>query len=118
MTQRPPRYVVDYESVARTSNPLEVIELLVDRTAAPNFWRDSWCIRCEHWASEKGEERPVRPYAPNPLDGCAGCVLSHLDESPAYVAEQEERKKQRASRPRQVVRPQTLVEFYHQRKGA
>lgn len=103
---QPPRYLVDYESIAYGRiDPLLVVEELVDRTAHPNFWRDGCCRTCEHW---HGKGRPSRPFAENPLGpegGCDGCVLSHLDENPAWLAERAEELRQRtrpAPRPRRT----------------
>lgn len=107
----PPRYVVDYEAVAQTGNPLDVIELLVDRLSRPGFNRDTQCWRCVNWDCRKGGDRPRRPYSEDPLDTCSGCVLSHLDESEEH---QEREREREAAPPRpRLVRPRTLVEYYH-----
>lgn len=119
MSELPPRYLVDYESVGRSDNPLEAIEQLVDRMARPNFWRGPACAQCENWTAKEGEDRPIRPFAPDPLEGCAGCVLSYLDVNPAWAeAKAEEVRRRREERPPRsgLIRPRTLVEHYHQRK--
>lgn len=91
-----PRYVVDYEAISYTTHdPIAVIEELVDRTRslAPGFRRERWCAGCENW---DGRGKPSRLFAADPLGpggGCAGCVLSHLDENPAWLAEQARRPK-------------------------
>jgi len=109
-----PRYVVDYESIAHGhSDPLLVIEELVDRVGdRPDFWRGPYCRGCEHW---DGKDRPARPFADNPLGpagGCAGCVLSHLDVNPEWLAEHAEEIRRRSQAGRRRALPEVGVARY------
>lgn len=77
-----PTYALDHEAIAyRYSDPLGVVEIVVDATARPGWNRDSLCFNCEHWNPKKGLLKfPSRPGADDPTTSCNGCLFSYLDE--------------------------------------
>lgn len=70
------KWVMDHESIARRSNALDIVELLVDRMD-PRHWQFpfSKCVDCETGMIISAE----RPYADTPGTSCNGCIYSHLD---------------------------------------
>lgn len=78
-----PTYALDHEAISyRYSDPLSVVEVIVDATARPGWNRDSLCWQCENWNPRKGLLNfPGRPGADDPTTSCNGCLFSHLDET-------------------------------------
>lgn len=76
-----PLYVIDAAALAHNqSNPLRVVEHLVDCITDPKWRRERLCRQCDSWVTDDGLDKfPRRPGADNPTESCNGCWYSYLD---------------------------------------
>jgi hypothetical protein len=100
MTEDPPIYTWDYESISACPDPLAVVQFLAEVTSRPGFRLSRVCGLCEAWdrgyvSQEKDVKKPglgLRPRPPGAHDatvGCHGCWYSYIEEPAEHQAHRD-----------------------------